>query len=618
MSDPTPESVAFSKLTMGIHSIEQVTGDTKNTPNWITTSLTENGTKIFGVLNSSLLCQNDLWIGRIHPNDIDAVLASLQEATESTERVMFYRFRDSKERYRWIEYRYSKMGATSIVGFISDGTQSRANEYFSRLHIAGRSSLASLLESGDINSNINSFLRTLGSALAVDRAILVRFRKDGRAFITHEWVRTDENGRLELPTPVPSEVIGWWKEKLEQDGGITIESTLRADLPSSVSTAFVESSVNAILAVPAVINGVVEAFACFEVRKGVRRWLPNEILEATIVLNGYARSIERRIEDRKQAAEEFELRSSEERYRLITSHSPVVLFGIDAEGIFTLSEGLGLGSMGARAGEIVGHSMYELYRNYPEVLEHANRALAGEESHAKIKIAEKIFETWFTPVRDEDEVVIGVSGVSVDITRRHELEEQQLIMMRELDHRVKNNIASVISLVELSKHGVSSVEDFASTLEGRLHALAVAHSTLAKSHWSGAWLRDILLLTLQPYMVGSRSQIQFEGPDVELLGILARPMCMVIHELATNAMKHGALGVDSGNVMISTTLLPGDHLQLSWLETDGPTVPEDRTTSTGISLLEGLVSHEMHGTIELNFKESGLHCIIEVPLKDQQ
>jgi two-component sensor histidine kinase len=119
-------------------------------------------------------------------------------------------------------------------------------------------------------------------------------------------------------------------------------------------------------------------------------------------------------------------------------------------------------------------------------------------------------------------------------------------------------------------------------------------------------------------MVGSRIQIQFEGPDVELLGILARPMCMAIHELATNAMKHGALGVDSGTVMISTTLLPDNHLQLSWLETDGPTVPEERTTSTGISLLEGLVSHEMHGTIELNFKESGLHCTIEVPLKDQQ
>ena len=97
--------------------------------------------------------------------------------------------------------------------------------------------------------------------------------------------------------------------------------------------------------------------------------------------------------------------------------------------------------------------MYELYRNYPEVLEHASYALAGEESHTKIKIGDHIFETWFTPVKDEDEVIVGVSGVSVDITRRHELEEQQLIMMRELDHRVKNNIASVMSLVELSKQG---------------------------------------------------------------------------------------------------------------------------------------------------------------------
>jgi len=618
MSDPTPESVALSKLTIGIHAIEQVSDHSKKTSCWVTKSLTENGSKIFGVLSSSLLCQNDLWVGRIHPNDTDALLASLQEADETTERTIFYRFRNAKERYRWIEYRFSKIGTNSIVGFISDGTQARANEYFSRLHIAGRSSLASLLESGDINANINSFLGTLGPALAVDRAKLVRFRKDGSAFITHEWVRKESNKNIKLPRQIPEEAVHWWKDKLEKEGGIAIESCDRSDLPKGVSDLIAEYSVNAILAVPAVINGMVEAFACFEVMQGVRHWLPNEILEATIVLNGYARSIERRIEDRKQAAEEYKLRSSEERYRLITSHSPVVLFGIDSEGIFTLSEGLGLGSMGARAGDVVGHSMYELYRNYPEVLEHANRALAGEESHGRIKIADQVFETWFTPVRDEDEIIVGVSGVSVDITRRHELEEQQLIMMRELDHRVKNNIASVMSLVGLSKQGSSSVEEFAKTLDGRLHALAVAHSTLAKSHWSGAWLRDILQLTLQPYMARTRSQIKFEGPDVELHGILARPMCMVIHELATNAMKHGALKIDSGNVLVLTKLLPEEKVELSWIETDGPEVKSERVLSTGTSLLEGLVSHEMNGTILLDFKKVGLHCIITVPLNEPQ
>ncbi|MBT4584253.1 MAG: PAS domain S-box protein [Phycisphaerae bacterium] len=616
MSEPSPESIAFSKLTIGIHSL--AFNKDKKMGEWLTGSVTENGSTIFGVSSEDLCTQRDLWIGRIHPNDIDAVIAALSEKDESTERTIYYRFRDAKERYRWIEFRFSKIAAHEVVGFISDGTQARANEYFSRLHIAGRSSLASLLESGDINANINSFLKTLGSALVVDRSRLVRFRKDGRAFITHEWVRRDNNETPELPTQVPEEAVAWWKDKLEKEGAITIESSDRSDLPQGVAEAIAECSVNAILAVPAIVNGVVEAFACFEIMQGVRHWLPNEILEATIVLNGYARSIERRIEDRKQAAEEFKLRSSEERYRLITSHSPVVLFGIDTEGIFTLSEGLGLGSMGAQAGDVVGRSMYELYRNYPEVLEHASYALAGEESHTKIKIGDHIFETWFTPVKDEDEVIVGVSGVSVDITRRHELEEQQLIMMRELDHRVKNNIASVMSLVELSKQGATSVQEYAKTLDGRLHALAVAHSTLAKSQWSGAWLRDILQLTLQPYMVGPRSQIQFKGPDVELFGVLARPMCMVIHELATNAMKHGALKIDAGNVLVSTKILPDNQVQLSWIETDGPPVPNERITSTGTSLLEGLVGHEMNGKIILDFNKNGLHCVIEVPLNELQ
>ncbi len=614
MSNPSPETIAFSKLTIGIHSLTRNENNKKG--EWFTTSLTANGSKIFGVSSVDLRKQNDLWVGRIHPNDIDALIAALSETDESTERTIFYRFRDAKERYKWIEFRFSKTSSCEIVGFISDGTQARANQYFSRLHIAGRTSLASLLESGNINANINSFLKTLGSALAVDRSRLVRFRKDGRAFITHEWVRREDVGNSVLPTQVPDEAVAWWKEKLEKEGAITIESSDQSDLPQGVADAIAECSVNAILAVPAVINGVVEAFACFEILQGVRQWLPNEILEATVVLNGYARSIERRIEDRKQAAEEFKLRSSEERYRLITSHSPVVLFGIDTEGIFTLSEGLGLGSMGARAGDVVGRSMYELYRNYPEVLEHANHALVGEESHARIKIGNQIFETWFTPVKDENEMIVGVSGVSVDITRRHELEEQQLIMMRELDHRVKNNIASVMSLVELSKQGATSVQEYAKTLDGRLHALAVAHSTLAKSQWSGAWLRDILQLTLQPYMAGPRNQIQFEGPDVELFGVLARPMCMVIHELATNAMKHGALKFDSGNVLVSTKVLSDEQVQLSWIETDGPEVPSDRVPSTGTSLLEGLVSHEMNGTISQDFKKSGLHCVIKVSLTE--
>ncbi len=188
-------------------------------------------------------------------------------------------------------------------------------------------------------------------------------------------------------------------------------------------------------------------------------------------------------------------------------------------------------------------------------------------------------------------------------------------MMRELDHRVKNNIASVISLVGLSKKGADSIDDFAKTLDGRLHALNVAHSALAKSHWSGVWLKDILLLTLQPYIVGSDEAIRLEGSDVELPGVLSRPMCMVIHELATNAVKHGSLSIEQGRVVVETEVLKsGDAVKLTWTETDGPTVVSVQDPGTGTSLLEGLVDHEMNGTITIEFNETGLVCQIEVPL----
>jgi len=343
--------------------------------------------------------------------------------------------------------------------------------------------------------------------------------------------------------------------------------------------------------------------------------LPNEIEEAKCILHGYTRSVERRIEDRNQAVQEYELRLSEEKYRVLTANSPVVLFGIDSDGNFTLSEGLGLESMGAEPGGVVGQSVYQVYRNYPDVLEHVSKALQGTESNGMVHIGSKCFEVWFTPVLDEDKIVVGISGVAVDITPRFKLEQQQTIMMRELDHRVKNNIAAVISLVGMSKKGADSIEDFAKILDGRLHALNVAHSALAKSHWGGVWLRDILLLTLQPYMVGSDEVIRFEGSNIELPGSLSRPMCMIIHELATNAVKHGALSVVKGRIHISTEILNhGETVRLTWTEMDGPKVQIASVDGTGTALLEGLVYHEMNGTIDIQLNETGLVCRIEVPL----
>ena len=555
----------------------------------------------------------DLWIARIHPLDVDAVRAALDSVQSENEIGISYRIRDDNNRYRWIGYRCKRMEDGTVVGVLRDITRFRIQEYADRIHIAGRNALATLLDSSDLNDSISHFLQILGGAMVVDRARLVRFRKDGCAFITHEWVRNERIEKIELPHEIPTDPKQWWEEQFNNGDSVVINNCEEFTFPTSVAEIIRECAVGAVLAVPAVIYDEVEGFACFEV-SGEREWLTLEIEEAKHVLNGYSRSVERRIDDRNQIAAEFNLRRSEEKYRQLTSHSPVILFGIDSEGIFTLSEGLGLESMGAGAGDVVGNSVYQIYRNYPDVLEQVNAALAGTESHGLTHIGEKCFEVWFTPVWDEERMVVGISGVAVDITRRNKLEQQQTIMMSELDHRVKNNIAAVMSLVSLSQQGAKTIDGFAKTLDGRLNALAVAHSTLAKSHWSGAWMRDILLLTLQPYMSGSVERFKFEGPDIELPGLLARPMCMVIHELATNAVKYGSLSNEHGLVTIISEQFDQDKLRLLWKETRGPLITDDCISGTGTSLLKGLVDHEMHGTITMQFTEEGLVCQITIPL----
>ena len=607
MNELSPEIFALSKLSTGIHCLELK-------DDWVTSFMSENGTTILGMSKQNLIESPELWIGRIHPADVDALRGALQSTTSTIEKHISYRFRDANEKYRWIGLRCTRQDSDTVVGVFQDITRQRMLEYSDRIHFAGRNSLRALLDSNDLNYSINSFLSLLGNAMLVDRARLTRFRKDGNTFITHEWVRSESVEKLTLPSDVDPEISTWWKEQFTSVGVVSIPDTKNATLPKFIQEELEKLGTGAVIAAPAVINEIFEGFVSFESFKD-RIWLPLEIEETTHIIQGYSRLVERRIEDRKQIAEEFNIRRSEEQYRLLTSHSPVILFGIDADGIFTLSEGLGLESMGAGAGDVVGKSVYHVYRNYPDILEQVNTALSGVESHGLTHIGDKYFEVWFTPVYDDEQTVIGISGVAVDITRRYKLEQQQTIMMSELDHRVKNNIAAVMSLVGLSKGSAHSIDEFTETLDGRLHALSVAHSTLAKSHWNGASMRDILQLTLEPYLSGGVEKLQFKGPDVELPGLLARPMCMVIHELATNAAKYGALSITEGSILIKTELpAKSKTVKLVWVETGGPAITTKVVPSTGMSLLEGLVEHEMHGNIILNYLPEGLVCQIEVPL----
>ena len=135
--------------------------------------------------------------------------------------------------------------------------------------------------------------------------------------------------------------------------------------------------------------------------------------------------------------------------------------------------------------------------------------------------------------------LVRVSGVTIDITERKEAEERQDLLAREVDHRARNALAVVQSIVRLTR--ANNVEDYVAAVEGRIKALARAHALLSDSRWHSADLGALVAEELAPYRAGEVDKVQVTGPNVSLPPHMAQGLALALHELATNAAKHGAL-----------------------------------------------------------------------------
>ena len=208
---------------------------------------------------------------------------------------------------------------------------------------------------------------------------------------------------------------------------------------------------------------------------------------------------------------------------------------------------------------------------------------------------------------DESNCLVRISGVTIDITDRKLAEERQSYLAREVDHRARNVLAVVQSILRLTKS--KSIDDYVAAVEGRIKALSHAHMLLSESRWEGADLGRLVREELDPYRVGDA--VSTEGPETILDPRRAQTLALAIHELATNAAKYGALNAPSGKVK----LIWQDHesgLTIHWLESGGPQVRTPDTQGYGTRVIRASLE-QIGGRALFDWQPTGLHCSLSLP-----
>lgn len=212
---------------------------------------------------------------------------------------------------------------------------------------------------------------------------------------------------------------------------------------------------------------------------------------------------------------------------------------------------------------------------------------------------------------------VRLTGLVLDVTARKRVEQRNALLMREVDHRAKNALAVVQAALRLSR--AASPAELVRIVEGRVAALARAQTILAQRRWEGAALQDLLAGELAPFLTGIGSgapRAELSGPAVTVAAHAAQPLCMAIHELATNAMKYGALSQAGGLLQVHWRLAPIERmLALCWREVGGPDVaglPGER--GFGSRVIEQTVQSQLGGRLKRRWLSDGLVCDIEIPL----
>ena len=211
---------------------------------------------------------------------------------------------------------------------------------------------------------------------------------------------------------------------------------------------------------------------------------------------------------------------------------------------------------------------------------------------------------------DDSGRLIWISGVTADVTERKRAEERQILLAEEVDHRARNVVAVVQSIMRLTR--AENIDAYISALDGRIGALSNAHRLLARSRWEGADLKRLVEEEFAPYRAGGNERVSARGPIVLLPPATAQTIALALHELATNAAKYGALSNELGRVDLSWRTEPG-KLELIWVETGGPEITPPTRRGYGSRAIVAGIERQLGGIVDFDWQAGGLRCTLTLP-----
>jgi PAS domain S-box-containing protein len=220
-------------------------------------------------------------------------------------------------------------------------------------------------------------------------------------------------------------------------------------------------------------------------------------------------------------------------------------------------------------------------------------------------------ELLISPIHDDDGKLLYYFASQKDISKRRqarELEAEEFRLLREVDHRAKNALALVQGIVRLSRS--ENAQAYASAVQARVEALARAHALLSSARWRSVPVAQLIEAEVKPF--GSK-RVSISGEEIDLDAEQVQPLALVLHEMFSNAHRHGSLSAAGGTVTIRWTRV-GDRLVLHWTESGGPPPAEERIPSFGTRLIDTTVERQLVGRALFDWKATGLESRFELPL----